>query len=167
MAPGRRPTCSASRRSCSAREELRSAGPARNSPRRSGASRRVARHGGRRAGAGPPAPRLRLPGLRRAGRRSSPLRAAMDALTERRPPRWGRLARRMAAWLLIGVPVLLVLALLLSEDVRYVARAGVEEARILFRRRPIAPLVADARTAPALRQPIALLFAGRASAPAP
>src|SRR2546426_3198195 len=25
--------------------------------------------------------------------------------TERRPPRWGRLARRMVAWLLIGVPV--------------------------------------------------------------
>src|SRR6266581_2345986 len=87
----------------------------------------------------------------------------MGAVTERRPPNWGRVARRLAAWVLIGVPTLLGLALLLSADARYLARAGLEEARILLRRRSIATLVADPGTPAALRQRLALGLAARSA----
>ncbi len=83
---------------------------------------------------------------------------------ERRPPNWGRVARRLLAWVGIGVPTVLVLAFATSADARYLARAGVEEARILLKRHSIAKLVADARTAPALRQRLALVLAARAFA---
>src|ERR1700758_1629511 len=78
---------------------------------------------------------------------------------ERRPPNWGRVARRLLAWVGIGVPTVLVLTFATSTDARYIARAGVEEARILLKRHAIAKLVADPRTAAPLRERLALVLA--------
>src|SRR5439155_355248 len=74
-----------------------------------GRHERVAVHGGCERGARPPAPRLRVPDGRRA-RRETPHGAAMDAVIERRPPNWARVGRRLLAWVLIGVPVVLAAA---------------------------------------------------------
>jgi len=57
------------------------------------------------------------------GNQHTPARRAMEPLTERARPRWGRVARGLLRWVLIGVPSLLALALLASEDARY-PRAG-------------------------------------------
>ncbi len=88
----------------------------------------------------------------------------MDTVVERRPPNWGRVGRRLLAWVLIGVPTLLVVTLLTSAEVRYLARAGVEEARILLRRRAIDKLAGNPKTPPALRQRLELVLAARAYA---
>jgi len=88
----------------------------------------------------------------------------MDAVIERRPPNWARVGRRLLAWVLISVPILLVVALVASADARYLVRAGIEEARILLKRRPIVKLVADPKSDPALRQRLQLVLAARAFA---
>jgi predicted aminopeptidase len=52
-------------------------------------------------------------------------------------------------------------AYLASDDVRYITRAGFEETRILQSRRPIARLVRDSTTEPALRQTLGLVLQTR------
>ena len=52
-------------------------------------------------------------------------------------------------------------AYLASDDIRYLTRAGIEETRILQARRPIAELVADPRTDPALRAELGLVLESR------
>ncbi len=85
----------------------------------------------------------------------------MDALIERSRPRWGRLAARLLAGAVAASVAALALLLLVSEDARYIARAGMEEARLLLRRRPIARLVADSGVAAPLRQRLRLVLAAR------
>lgn len=85
----------------------------------------------------------------------------MDPVIERHAPNWGRVARRLLRWVLIGVPTLLIVTLVTSPDARYLARAGLEEARILFKRRHMDRLIRDPETAPALRQRFALVRAAR------
>src|ERR1041384_4282657 len=88
----------------------------------------------------------------------------MDALTERARPRWGRLLKRVAVIVLGAAAAGVALMLVVSADARYIARAGIEEARLLLRRRAIDKLIADSSTAPALRQRLALVLAARAYA---
>ena len=88
----------------------------------------------------------------------------MEPLRERARPRWGRVARRLLRWVLIGVPAVLALALLASDDARYLARAGRRMGRLLLRRRSIAKLIADSATPAPLRQRLTLVLAARAYA---
>jgi predicted aminopeptidase len=88
----------------------------------------------------------------------------MDPVIERRAPNWGRVARRLSRWVLFGIPTLLIVALVTSPDARYLARAGLEEARILLKRHRMDRLIRDSQTAPALRQRLALVLAARAFA---
>ncbi|MGH7537276.1 MAG: aminopeptidase, partial [Gemmatimonadales bacterium] len=88
----------------------------------------------------------------------------MGALIERHRPRWGRVLRRLGAGIALGVPVALGVVLLVSTDARYLARAGIEEARILLKRQPIAKLVADSTVSADVRQRLRLVLAARAYA---
>src|SRR5438094_5015293 len=88
----------------------------------------------------------------------------MDALTERARPRWGRLLKRILVIAVGAAAAGVALMLTVSADARYIARAGIEEARLLLRRRSIDKLMTDTTTPPALRQRLALVLAARAYA---
>src|SRR6266498_2215466 len=88
----------------------------------------------------------------------------MDALTERARPRWGRLLRRVLAIAVGAAAAGVALMVVVSADARYIARAGIEEARLLLRRRAIDELIADTASPAALRQRLTLVLAARASA---
>ena len=75
-----------------------------------------------------------------------------------------RTIRRFVAALLGVLVFAAAAAWYVSEDARYVARAGVEEARILLLRKPIARLIADPATDPATRAKLELVLAARAFA---
>lgn len=75
-----------------------------------------------------------------------------------------RLVRRVVTALLGVLLFAAVAAWYVSPDVRYVVRAGMEEARILLRRKPIAALVADPATDPATKAKLELVLAARAFA---
>ncbi len=85
----------------------------------------------------------------------------MDPLTERSRPRWGRLLKRVLAIVVGAGAAIVVLLLLVSADARYVARAGIEEARILLRRRSIEKILADSSVPAALRQRLRLVLEAR------
>src|SRR3989441_7257853 len=88
----------------------------------------------------------------------------MDALTERARPRWGRLLKRIWVIAVGAATAGVALMLIISADARYIARAGIEEARLLLRRRPLDKLIADTTMPAALRQRFALVLAARAYA---
>jgi predicted aminopeptidase len=85
----------------------------------------------------------------------------VDAVVERARPRWGRLLKRILAIGVAAVAGGVALMLIVSADARYIARAGIEEARLLLRRREIAKLIADTATPAALRQRLTLVLAAR------
>lgn len=74
------------------------------------------------------------------------------------------LKRKWLKWALISVATLAVaIAAFLSftEIGRYLARAGWEEARILWRRRPITEIIADSSVDPLTRQKLRIVLAAR------
>jgi predicted aminopeptidase len=88
----------------------------------------------------------------------------VDAVVERARPRWGRLLKRILAIAVAAAAGGVALMLIVSADARYIARAGIEEARLLLRRREIAKLIADTATPAPLRRRLALVLAARAYA---
>jgi predicted aminopeptidase len=88
----------------------------------------------------------------------------MDAVVERGRPRWGRLLKRILVIALLAVLGGIALMLVVSADARYIARAGIEEARLLLRRQDLSKILADSAAPAPLRQRLALVLAARAYA---
>ena len=81
-------------------------------------------------------------------------------VTENKRLRWLRRALRALA----VVALALVAWLVLAPTGRYLLRGAWEEAKILARRRPLAEILADSATTPALRAKVELVLAARAFA---
>lgn len=77
---------------------------------------------------------------------------------------WWRTGRKWLLRALFGLMVLVAGYLALVPTGRYLLRAGWEEAKILWRRRPISALVADTTVAPLTRQKLRLVLDARAYA---
>jgi predicted aminopeptidase len=80
---------------------------------------------------------------------------------------WAAHRRRVLKWTLVvlaGLATALALFLSLTETGRYLARAGWEEAKILWRRRDIADIVADTSVSPVTRAKLQIVLDARAFA---
>src|SRR5439155_10325982 len=111
----------------------------------------------RRAGVRQGAARLRLPGAEPPGPERPSLRVSLDAVRRRRVL-MGILIVALALFAGYGT------AYLASEDVRYLTRAGLEQTRILQRRKPLEQLVADPTLPAAERAWLHLVLEVRAHA---
>ena len=74
---------------------------------------------------------------------------------------WWRRGRKWLLRAVLGVLALVAGYLALVPTGRYLARAGWEEAKILWRRRPISEIVADTTVAPATRRKLRLVLDAR------
>ncbi|HEX9633635.1 MAG TPA: aminopeptidase [Gemmatimonadales bacterium] len=72
--------------------------------------------------------------------------------------------RRLAAWAAAAVVIVLVLAVALSSDVRFVLRGAYEQGRLMLRRRPLTEALADSTLPAAWRENMRLVIEARAFA---
>jgi predicted aminopeptidase len=86
--------------------------------------------------------------------------AASVEVTERKRVKWLRRALKALA----VVALALVAYLVLAPTGRYLLRGAWEEVKILAKRRPLADILADSTTSPALRSKLELVLAARAFA---
>jgi predicted aminopeptidase len=73
---------------------------------------------------------------------------------------WRRV-RRVVGWVVVALLVLVVLAVAVSPDVRFVLRGGWEQARLLSRRRPLAEAASDTTLPAAWRRNMAFVIDAR------
>jgi predicted aminopeptidase len=77
---------------------------------------------------------------------------------------WPARVLRVSAWLAVGLVTLILAAAAVSSDVRFLLRAGYEEARILLKRQRIDRLLEDSNLPEARRRAFTLVMEARAYA---